>query len=254
MNHALQACGAHPHRPLSPLGSACNRGLDRALLPISAWARATGIQPHAASWGLAIVALPLVAAVASRGWVAPLALVVALLAYLRVYMPLKRRLIQGSRRKLLLDLTLFVAPAYMGLCGWGGLGLGAATDALAFVVASGIVVLRSGCFLAGCCRGARCRVGAQYPGVEGRFVPLPLFELAVGLVLLGTAVGMCAGGAPTGTLLAPLAGVYAGYRFFSEFGRARSGRYAVRRIGGLSMTQWLCAILTVGLLLVRGLA
>ncbi|MBL4685799.1 MAG: hypothetical protein JKY37_14485, partial [Nannocystaceae bacterium] len=84
-------------------------------------------------------------------------MVAAIVAYLRLYMPLKRRMIPGSRRKLLIDLTVFVAPVYAGLCWLGGLGPAAATDVLAFVVAAGIIVLRSGSFLAGCCHGVPSR-------------------------------------------------------------------------------------------------
>ncbi|MEX1365947.1 MAG: prolipoprotein diacylglyceryl transferase family protein [Nannocystaceae bacterium] len=191
------------------------------------------------------MALPVVAAIASRGWIAPVALLLTLVAYLRAYMPLKRRLIPGSRRKLLIDLTLFVAPVYLGLCWLGGLGPRAAADVLVFVVASGIVVLRGGCFLGGCCRGEPCRVGARYPGVDGRFFPLPLFEMVVGVVLLGAAVGMSVYATRAGTLLAPLAGIYAGYRFSSEFLRARTGPFAVRRACGLTITQWLCAAIVM---------
>lgn len=234
----------------SPIAEACNRALDRVTLPAAAWSKANQVSPHRASWGAAIVVLPTVAAIASFSWVAPAALVATLIAYLRVYIPAKRRLLKGARRKLLIDLTLFVAPVFVGLCWVGGLDVLAAADALAFVTAVGIVLLRSGCFFAGCCRGGPSRVGARYPGVVGRFVPLPLLEMVVGSTLLCTAMGMRLCGAPSGALLVPMAGLYAGYRFFSEFLRARSGPFAVRRVLGLSITQWLCAttvaLVTVG--------
>ncbi len=232
------------------LGRRCNHALDRVVLSAAEWSNVNRIDPHRASWGAAVVLLPAVAAVASWGWVAPAALVASLAAYLRIYMPAKRKIIRGARRKLLIDLTVFVAPTFLGLCALGGLSLGLAADVLAFVVITGIAVLRGGCFFAGCCRGRPARVGARYPGVAGRFVPLPLFEIMAACVMLPAAIGLSVFAVAPGSVLTPLAGAYAGYRFFSEFFRARTGPFAVRRWFGLSLTQWLCAGL-LGVLALR---
>jgi len=229
--------------PPPPIVQRLNRALDTIVVPVATWSKANGVVPHAASWGLAIVAIPLVAGIASRGWQAPAAMLVALVAYLRVYMPLKRALLPGTRRKLLIDLTLFVAPVYFVVCAPLGVPPADAADLLAFIVPAGIIILRSGCFFGGCCRGGPSTLGVRYPGGSGRFVPLPLFEALIGVLMLAAACGMTLASAGPGTLLAPLAVMYAAYRFGSEFFRARTGLFAVRRVFGLSVTQVLCLII-----------
>ncbi len=229
-----------------------DRLLDATVLPASRWAKANDANVHAASWGLAIVALPVIAAIASSGWEAPLALAFSLLAYLRGYMPLKRRIVPGARRKLLIDLSLFVAPTFVGVSALLGRSVGESADTLAFVVPAGVVILRSGCFVAGCCRSTPSSWGARYAGVEGRFIPLQLFEAIVGLLMLVAASGMTMAAAESGTLLAPLAAIYAGYRFGSEFLRARLGQFAVRRFAGLTLTQWLCAVIVATVAMLGG--
>jgi hypothetical protein len=220
------------------LGVPDNRVLDRVVAGIWTRFEAHGIAPHAVSWGVAIVALPVVAGLSSRGWVAPMAWLVTIAAYQQGYLRLKGYVFPGARRTLLVDLSTFVAPVFIGLCAVLGLGPRAALDALAFVVPAGIVVLRSGCFFGGCCHGRPSRFGVRYPGSPTRVLPLPLFEAVVGVGLLATAATRSAD-APPGALALPLLASYAGYRFFAEFRRARDGRFAVRRLGGLSLTQWL---------------
>lgn len=227
------------------IGVGDDRILDRVVAGMWTRSEARGIAPHAVSWGVAIVALPGVAALSSGGWVAPVAWLVTIVAYLQGYLRLKRYVFPGARRTLLVDLTVFVAPAFIGLCAVLGLGPRAALDVLAFVVPAGIVVLRTGCFFGGCCHGQPSRFGVRYPGSPTRVLPLPLFEAVVGIGLLATAATRSAD-APPGALALPLLASYAGYRVFAEFRRARDGRFAVRRFGGLSLTQWLSLAIVVG--------
>lgn len=194
-------------------------------------------------WGLAIVGAPLAAALGAGSWRGAAALFGALLLYIRVFLPAKRRVLPGARRKLLIDFCLFVGPVYGALAWAVGLTTSQALAALCLAVPAGIVALRSGCFLAGCCHGRPSRWGPRYR--ETRVLPLPLIEATVAVGLLVAAAVALTGEVESGTLGLVMALSYVGYRFFAEFFRARSGAFRVRRFGGLSLAQWLCASLVV---------
>lgn len=225
-----------------------NDALDRFVLPLHTRCRARGIVPHAAVWGLAFMALPVAATLASitvgtPPWVAPLAIFGALLGYLTGYMPLKQRLFPGARRKLLVDLVAFVAPAFFSL-GWL-LGVAPSQLGLVFavVIFCGVALLRLGCFFGGCCHGRPSRIGVKYPGRATRVIPLPLLEAGMGAMLLLCIAAGVALGLPERILIATAGLAYVGYRFGAEFFRARRGPFAVRRFLALSITQWLCLVL-----------
>lgn len=195
-------------------------------------------------WGLAIVAAPVAAAIGAASWRGAVALLGALVLYVRVFLPAKRRLLPGARRKLLIDFSLFVGPVFAGLSWALQLSFDRSLGALCLAVPTGIAVLRFGCFLSGCCHGRPGRWGPRY--CDTRVLPLPLLESALAAVLFASAaLGLCTGVDPV-ALASVLATGYVGYRFFAEFFRARSGEFGVRRFGGLSLTQWLCAMLIAG--------
>ena len=195
-------------------------------------------------WGLAVVATPLAAAIGASSWRGAAALFGALLLYIRAFLPAKRRLLPAARRKLLIDFSLFVGPVFAGLAWALGLTPGQSFGALCLAVPTGIVVLRSGCFFSGCCHGRPSRWGPRY--LETRVLPLPLLESSVAALLLTAAGVSLYMGVDRVALASCLALSYVAYRFFAEFFRARSGDFRVRRFAGLSLTQWLCAMMFTG--------
>ena len=183
------------------------------------------------------------AAIGAGSWRGALAFGVTLLLYAQDFLPAKQRVLPGARRKLLIDFGLFVGPVFAGLGLASGLNGEALLGALSLAMPAGILVLRTGCFLGGCCHGTASRWGPRYRVDAPRVVPLPLLEAGLSLFLLLVAAGSMLGGVAQPTLALCLLGVYASYRFAAEFFRARSGVYQVRRFGALSLTQWMCAAL-----------
>lgn len=213
--------------------------LDRVVETAQRRAAEAGTHPHPASWGAAIVALPLLAVVggavlAERALVPAIAVFGVLLAYHHVYLRVKRALVPGGRRQLLADLVVFCLPAFLGLTALLGESPLAMADLAALVIPPGVVLLRLGCFLGGCCHGRPAALGVRYPGRDERVLPLPLLEM-VAAAALGVAV---AAGAPPGTLLPRLFAGYGAYRFVSEFFRADT----VPRTLGLTKSQALAGL------------
>jgi prolipoprotein diacylglyceryltransferase len=226
---------------------ACNRWLDRTVARAQEVTASVRSGPHATLWGAALLGLPLAGAaiaavIAERWWVPPLVVVLDLVAYHRLYMPLKRWLRPGARRKFLLDYAFFCAPFFFAVTASLGERVAAMADFAALLTPLALVVLRAGCFLGGCCHGVRAAFGVRYPGRDERVLPLPLFEavFAAGLWIFGL-VDLARHGA-TGQLLPLVLLPYCSYRFGAEFLRAK-----VPRIAGLTATQWLAASVVVAL-------
>ncbi len=198
-------------------------------------------------WGLVLLATPAFAALGAGSWRGGAALLATLLLYAQVFLPAKQRLIPDARRKLLIDFGLFVGPVFYGLGLAFGLRMDALLDSVSLAMPLGIVVLRSGCFLTGCCHGAAARWGPRYSRGGHRVLPLPLLEAVAAGFLLVVAAGSMLVGVAQPVLALSLMGAYASYRFGSEFFRARSGRYRVRRWFHLSLTQWMCGLLASAL-------
>jgi phosphatidylglycerol:prolipoprotein diacylglycerol transferase len=191
------------------------------------------------------VALPLGTAVggaflAERPLVPAIGVFGVLLAYLHVYLRVKRVLVPGGRRQLLADLVAFCLPAFLAVTALLGESPWAMADLAALVIPPGIVILRLGCFLGGCCHGRPAAFGVRYPGRGERVLPLPLFELVAAAALGAALVAAAAAGAPCGTLLPRLFVGYGAYRFVSE-----SFRDAVPRTLGLTKSQALAALAAV---------
>ncbi|MCR9163138.1 MAG: prolipoprotein diacylglyceryl transferase family protein [Nannocystaceae bacterium] len=219
------------------------RLLDDAIGRTTRWCDARSIHAFGICWGLTLACAPALAGLGAGSWRGGVALAVTLVLYLRVFMRVKRWLIPGARRKLLIDFGLFVGPVFLGLCVCLGLDAASALRGLCLAIPFGIATLRMGCFFSGCCHGGSCRWGPRYPAQAHRVAPLPLLEAGIGAaLLLAAGLGLLCG-ATSLALSVGLLGIYAGYRFCSEFFRARSGRFAVRRFAGLSITQWMCAAL-----------
>jgi hypothetical protein len=221
-----------------------HRWLDRGVAGAHALATEAGTHPQEVAWGAALLAVPAAAGVASlalaeRPWVPATAALAAIVAYHALYLPLKRAVVRGARRQLLLDLVSFVLPAFLALGVALGERLSAMTDLAALVIPVGIGVLRAGCLFTGCCHGRPAPLGVRYPGAPERVLPLPLFEVLFAVAL--EAWLLAAVGGEPGDLLPRLAVAYGAYRFGSEFFRART----VARFGGLTASQALAGAAAV---------
>jgi len=230
------------------IGRRVNRTLDDSVRALHVGCREREIVPHAAVWGLTLAVLPIVGvllslAVGTPAWVAPTAILGALATYLAVYMPIKRRMIPGARRKLLIDLALFVGPVFFGLASSMGVNPSEINLVFLVMILCGVLMLRLGCFVGGCCHGRPGRIGVHYPGTGHRVIPLPLLEAAFALLLLVGVIVSASVQAPSRTVVVAAGLAYVGYRFVAEFFRARAGDFAVRRCAGLSLTQWLCLLI-----------
>jgi phosphatidylglycerol:prolipoprotein diacylglycerol transferase len=182
-------------------------------------------------------------------------------AYLTVFLKIKRHLTGVGARSAIQDSVLFVMPVYLLLSWLIGQDLSAAVDALAFALLVAIMCMRVGCFLGGCCHGAPSRVGVRYsPGVlravDGvrlftpsestgvRVFPLQLVEAAyVGAILVALWLRESSLARPDGSSLALAAIGYAILRFCSEFLRGHRHR---PKYGGLSEAQIFALCIAAG--------
>lgn len=186
------------------------------------------------------------------------------LAYVTVFLKIKRRVTGIGARSAIQDSVLFVMPMYLLLSWAMGQDLSAATDALAFALLIAIMCMRVGCFFGGCCHGRPSRLGVRYsPGVlraiDGvrlftpsettgvRVFPLQLVEAGyVGVVLVALWLREISLDRPDGSTLALAALGYAILRFCSEFLRGHRHR---PKYGGLSEAQIFALIIAVGCVL-----
>jgi len=208
-----------------------------------------GTHPHQVSWGVAVLGLPLSTGgiglfLAERPWVPAVGVLLVLVSYHAGYLPVKRVCFPGARRQLLMDLALFCLPVFLAFTLATGESLRAMTDLCALVLPWGVVTLRLGCLLGGCCQGRPAAWGVLHPGHSERRIPLPLFEVLLGASL---AVGLPLSALlAEGPLLPRFAVVYAGWRVISECFRAAD----VERTLGLTPSQ----IVAAGVVVLGGLA
>lgn len=249
------------------LATAINRALDAAVL------RARGLRilghhphPYIMLLNVAVLSGALIGterALATPG-VHPERFVAAFVAtyalYERVYLPAKLRITGIAARSLLLDLWLFILPAFAALQALAGNDVLGALDVLGFMLPTMLAIVRVGCFLSGCCYGKHSRVGVLYARAEQRervgcqrfkpadppcerVFPIQLFESAGNALIV---CGLCvwgAGLAGTGRMFAAYALAYGALRFVLDFWRSSS---ALRRIGPLSAGQvWACGTVVV---------
>lgn len=191
--------------------------------------------------------LPLVAVLCGVG-------ALALPAYTRL-----RRRITGRERLVLLEHVWFAGACVAGTLRLLGEPVGAYLDvsapALALLLAGG----RTGCLLAGCCRGHPSAVGVAYPaehvrsGFPAYLVGVRLFPVqaveAAGLVAIGLTGLAALPWARAGAVFAWFLAAYAVLRFGTESLRGDPRPHLL----GLSVARWMC-LAQLGLALWMGRA
>jgi len=117
------------------------------------------------------------------------------------------------------------------ICRRAGLDIRQFSDLLAAPVAAGFFLVRIGCFLNGCCFGAKCgsefplpyihpRMAAGLPFEYGTALyPYQLFEAVLSLALLASAIIAAKKIRKKGLIMPLMLGAYAFSRFFLEFFR-----------------------------------
>jgi phosphatidylglycerol---prolipoprotein diacylglyceryl transferase len=183
------------------------------------------------------------------------------MAYVTVFLKIKRHVTGVGARSAIQDSVFFVMPMYLVLSWAMGQDLSAAVDALAFALLIAIMCMRIGCFLGGCCHGRPSRMGVRYsPGVlraiDGvrlftpseftgvRVFPLQLVEAAyLGAVLVALWLRESSLAHPDGSTLALAAIGYTLWRFGAEFLRGHRHR---PKYGGLSEAQIFALCIAAG--------
>lgn len=185
--------------------------------------------------------------------------------YRWVWLPAKHRLMGERARSALQDVLGFLLPTYLGVTWVLGGSLAAAADLAGLALPLGLMFLRLGCFVGGCCYGRPSPVGVWYDRdtiriVDGfrRFTPGPwpgkrvlptqlleaVFHAATFVVLAPPAFA-----ATDGTTLPRFLAAYAAWRLISD--PLRGHRHRPLR-AGLSEAQWIGLVLLVVIIGVWG--
>jgi phosphatidylglycerol:prolipoprotein diacylglycerol transferase len=134
--------------------------------------------------------------------------------------------------------ALFGAIAAVALTAQGGAARSARLDALAPALGALVAVGRSGCALAGCCFGHATSL--PWATGDGRH-PTALYEVALGLAMIGVALARPPSGARPTALVRTVA-LYAAGRFAIEALRADPRPLA----GPLTLPQWISVVVLAG--------
>jgi phosphatidylglycerol:prolipoprotein diacylglycerol transferase len=143
-------------------------------------------------------------------------------AHWQVYRPEPRRILRHSEGGMALYGGLLLAVACSALVlPMLGVGFGGFWDAATFTMLVGMVFVRLGCLLTGCCAGRPCwsRLALRLPDDRGRWqrrYPTQLLEAALAIALLAAAVGLLASGPALGIIFVFGLGGYGMGRFLLE--------------------------------------
>ena len=180
-----------------------------------------------------------------RSLAACVALAVASVAVF-VLAGLTRQAVGARARHVLLEDTLLVAAAGLGLAHLAGWPRLATLDAHAVALGVFLVFGRLGCVTSGCCHGRPASLGVRYHHPDPRFgvrlFPIQLVEAAWIAVITAVAAGAVLAGARAGTAAEGWSIALVAGRFGFEFARGDLGR---PRWGPLTEAQWI-AIAVLG--------